>query len=173
VATVALILLFRPGSYSISSPVGGRLAVTRGERSMILTGSLLMSASMLAWVGAAHWVNLPLVILGLVLSGLAMGLASPSYTTLIAGSVDPADMGVANGMGATMMNIGMLTGIQAMFTVLGDGRQPDDFARVFAFGGVVAALGVTGGLLVTKRPARASHRVEAAMVVTETPTPTG
>ena len=49
---------------------------------------------------------------------LAMGLATPSYSTLIAGSVDPADMGIANGMGSTMMNIGMLTGIQAMFTVL-------------------------------------------------------
>jgi EmrB/QacA subfamily drug resistance transporter len=172
VATVALILLFRPGAYSISSPVGGRLAVTRGGRSMILTGSLLMSVSMLAWVGAAHWVSLPLVILGLVLSGLAMGLASPSYSTLIAGAVDPADMGVANGMGATMMNIGMLTGIQAMFTVLGDGREPDDFARVFAFGGVVAALGLIGGLLITKQPPREQQRVERARIGSEASTPT-
>jgi EmrB/QacA subfamily drug resistance transporter len=151
VAVVALVLLFRPGAYSISSPVGGRLARRIGERTMIITGSVLMALSMLAWVGAAHWVNLPLVVLGLVLSGLAMGLASPSYSTLIAGSVDPADMGIANGMGSTMMNIGMLAGIQAMFTVLGDGRSPDDFARVFVFGGVVAALGLLGGLMITKR----------------------
>jgi hypothetical protein len=40
-----------------------------------------------------------------------------------AGAVDPSDLGVANGLGTTMMNIGMLTGIQAMFTVLGDGRS--------------------------------------------------
>ncbi len=33
-----------------------------------------------------------------------------------------------------MMNIGMLAGIQTMFVVLGDGRSPDDFATVFAFG---------------------------------------
>jgi MFS family permease len=131
-----------------------------------------MSVSMLAWVGAAHWVSLPLVILGLVLSGLAMGLASPSYSTLIAGAVDPADMGVANGMGATMMNIGMLTGIQAMFTVLGDGREPDDFARVFAFGGVVAALGLIGGLLITKQPPREQQRVERARIGSEASTPT-
>jgi EmrB/QacA subfamily drug resistance transporter len=173
VATVALILLFRPGAYSVSSPVGGRLAVTRGERSMIITGSLLMSASMLAWVGAAHWVNLPLVIVGLALSGLAMGLASPSYSTLIAGSVDPADMGIANGMGSTMMNIGMLMGIQAMFTVLGDGREPDDFARVFAFGGLVAALGVTGGLMITKRSVVVQRRVDGARAAAEGSTASG
>ena len=81
-----------------------------------------------------------------------MGLASPSYSTLLAGAVDPSDLGVANGMGTTMMNIGMLTGIQAMFTVLGDGRSPDDFARAFAVGGAVAAVGIVGGLMVTSTP---------------------
>jgi hypothetical protein len=47
-----------------------------------------------------------------------------------------------------MMNIGMLTGIQAMFTVLGDGRTSGDFARTFAFGAIVAAVGLVGGLIV-------------------------
>jgi MFS family permease len=96
-------------------------------------------------------------VIGLILSGLAMGLASPSYTTVIAGSVEPKDIGVANGMGTTMMNIGMLTGIQVMFTVLGDGRAPDDFARVFVLGGVVAALGLIGGLMVTSTNGRAAE----------------
>ncbi|MEO1061169.1 MAG: MFS transporter [Actinomycetota bacterium] len=148
VATVALVLLFRPGAYSLSSPIGGRLTARSGERLPIIAGSVLMATSMLAWVGAAHWEHLPLVIVGLLLSGLAMGIASPAYATCIAGAVDPEDLGIANGMGSTMMNIGMLTGIQAMFTVLGDGRAPDDFAVVFAFGGVVAALGLVGGLMV-------------------------
>jgi MFS family permease len=107
---------------------------------------------MAAWVMAALWVNLALVFVGLILSGLAMGLASPSYSTVIAGAVDPADLGIASGMNATMMNIGMLTGIQTMFTVLGDGRAPRDFATVFAFGGVVAAGGLVGALMVSSTP---------------------
>jgi EmrB/QacA subfamily drug resistance transporter len=148
VATVALVLLFRPAAYSLSSPLGGRMAARSGERGPIIAGSLLMATSMAAWVGAAHWENIPLVITGLMLSGLAMGIASPAYATSIAGAVDEEDLGIANGMGSTMMNIGMLTGIQAMFTVLGDGRAPDDFATVFAFGGVVASLGLVGGLMV-------------------------
>jgi MFS family permease len=123
---------------------------------MIVAGSLLMASSMVAWVGAALWSNLGLVVVGLLLSGLAMGLASPAYTTAIAGAVEPEDLGIANGMGATMMNIGMLSGIQTMFTILGDGRAPEDFAQVFAFGAVVAAVGLVGGLMVRPSGARRS-----------------
>jgi predicted MFS family arabinose efflux permease len=151
VATIALVLLFRPATYSITSPIGGRLAGRLGERSMIVSGSVLMVLSMLAWVAAAHWVSLPMIVVGLVLSGTAMGLASPAYTTAIAGAVEPNDLGIANGMGSTMMNIGMLTGIQSMFALLGDGRAPDDFAAVFLFGAVVAGLGIVGGLMVRPR----------------------
>lgn len=152
VGTVALVLLFRPAFYSLLSPVGGRLTGRYGEKVFLLTGAVLMVASMASWVAGAHWTNLGLVITGLILSGVAMGLASPSYSTAVANAVDIADLGVANGMSSTLMNIGMLSGIQTMFTVLGDGRAPDDFARVFAFGGVVAALGI-GGALMMRRPA--------------------
>lgn len=159
VGVISLVLLARPLAYSVSSPVGGRLATTLGERSMILTGSVLTAVSMLAWAVAADRVNLALILFGLVISGLAMGLASPSYSTTMAGAVDPGDLGIANAMGTTMMNIGMLTGIQAMFVVLGDGRAPSDFTRVFVFGAVVSAVGVVGGLMVS-RPVRARDAVQ-------------
>ncbi len=149
VAAISLVLLARPLVYSVFSPVGGRLASTVGERPMILAGSALMVLSMVAWVFAAHWVDLPLIIVGLVLSGLAMGLASPAYATTMAAAVDDGDLGIANAMGTTMMNIGMLTGIQTMFVVLGDGRSPDDFASVFIVGAVVTSIGLVGGAMVT------------------------
>jgi hypothetical protein len=92
-----------------------------------------------------------------------MGLASPASSVVIAASVEPEDLGVANGMGATMMNIGMLTGIQTMFTMLGDGREPADFAIVFVFGGAVAAVGLVGGWMIrstaTPRPPRSPGEV--------------
>ncbi len=135
VGMIALVLLARPLVYSVSSPIGGRLAMTVGERPMVITGSALMVLSMIAWVFGAHWISVPMILVGLVLSGLAMGLASPSYATLLAGAVDEGDLGIANAMGTTMMNIGMLAGIQTMFVVLGDGRSPDDFATVFALRG--------------------------------------
>lgn len=152
VSAIALVLLFRPGSFSISSPIGGRLARRTGERALIIAGSVLMATSMGMWILAALWVNLPLVLAGLVLSGLALGIASPSYATVIAGAVEPADLGIASGMNATVMNIGMLTGIQAMFVTLGDGREPADFALVFGLGGAVAAIGLIGALAVRSIP---------------------
>ena len=94
-----------------------------------------------------------LVVVGNALSGLGMGLASPSFATTIAGAVDPADLGIANGMGSTVMNIGMLTGIQAMFVVLGDGRAPADFQLVFLFGAAVAAAGIVGGMMISDKHA--------------------
>jgi MFS family permease len=88
-----------------------------------------------------------MVIIGLILSGIAMGLASPSYSTAVANAVDVKDLGVANGMSSTLMNIGMLTGIQSMFVILGDGRAPDDFARTFIVGAIVAGIGSAGALM--------------------------
>ncbi|MEZ5294817.1 MAG: hypothetical protein R2697_00655 [Ilumatobacteraceae bacterium] len=94
-----LILLFRPAASSLTSPVGGKLTGRAGERPMLIVGTAAMVASMLTWVFAALWVDLWLVILGLVLSGLAMGLSSPSYQTAVANAVEPSDLGIANGMG--------------------------------------------------------------------------
>ncbi|MDY7106544.1 MAG: MFS transporter [Actinomycetota bacterium] len=148
VGVIALVLLFRPGAFSVSSPIGGRLAVKLGERLMLLSGSVLMVASMMALAGAALADSLPLVVAGLVFSGVALGISAPSYNTTLADAVDPEDLGIANGMGTTLMNIGMVTGIQAMFVVLGEGRDPGDFATVFVFGGIVAALGIAGALVV-------------------------
>jgi MFS family permease len=153
VTGIALLLLFRPGSYSLCSPIGGRLAMTFGERRLILAGTVLMVASMLMFAWAAGTESLGLFVGGLVLSGVAMGLATPSYSTTLIGAVDPDDLGVASGMGSTMMNIGMLTGIQVMFVVLGEGRSPSDFAHVYTVGAVIAAIGIVGGILV--RPGRA------------------
>ncbi|MET0324356.1 MAG: MFS transporter [Ilumatobacteraceae bacterium] len=149
VSAVALVLLFRPLAFSISSPIGGRLAGAAGERTMMVLGSVLMAVAMGAWVLGALWENLVMVIVGLLLSGLASGLASPSYSTVIAAAVDPGDLGVASGMSTTVTNIGVIAGIQTMFTVLGEGRTPEDFARVFTVGGVVAALGLIGARMVT------------------------
>lgn len=159
VGAIALVLLFRPGVYSVLSPVGGRLATRIGERTMILTGSILMTVSMGFVALAAERVNLALLIVGLAVSGAAIGLAAPSYATTVVGAVDAKDMGVASGMNSTFMNIGMLTGIQTMFVVLGDGREPRDFAIVYLFGGIVGSIGILGAWIIG-RPERLNDPAE-------------
>lgn len=165
VAASSWILLFRPGTYSVTSPLGGRLATRLGARAMVMAGTLLVVVSMSAFGFGALTEALWLVVVGLVLSGLAMGLATPSYSTSIAASVDPSDLGVANGMSSTVMNLGMLTGIQTMFVLLGDSRTPESFAKVFFVGGAVAGVGIIGALIMSK-PA---HAVAGALPPEPTP----
>ncbi len=160
VREIALVLVARPGVFSLASPIGGRLSLRFGQRAMIVGGSIVMVAAMGTFAASAMVSSVALVVAGNALSGLGMGISSPSFSTTIAGAVDPADLGVANGMGTTVMNIGMLTGIQAMFVMLGDGRAPEDFRAVFLFGGIVAAVGIIGGLMVHPKPRR--HQVVTA-----------
>lgn len=151
VGIVAVVLLFRPAAFSLSSPLGGRWSARVGERTMLAAGTVLMTASMVMWIIAALQVSLTLVIIGLTLSGLGMGVSSPSFQTAITGAVDARDLGIASGMGTTMVNIGILSGIQTSFVILGDGRAPGDFARTFVVGAVVAALGGIGALMMDRR----------------------
>ena len=153
VGTSSWVLMFRPTVFSIASPFAGRLSTRWGARSMILGGGLLMFASMLVFAVAALHEVLWLVVIGLVLSGLASGAASPSYATAVAESVDSADLGVANGMSSTLMNIGTLSGIQTMFVVLGDSRSDSMFSRVFVVGAMAAAVSLAGPLMMRSRRA--------------------
>ena len=82
-------------------------------------------------------------------SPFGLALKSPRGATYIATA--PGDLGIANGMGSTVMNIGMLAGIQTMFTVLGDGRDPGDFALTFVVGSIAAAAGLAGAMLMDRR----------------------
>ena len=160
VAAVALVLLFRPGAYSVTSPLGGRLVGIHGERALILGGSALMVASMVVYALAVWSGLLWVVIVALALSGVALGLAAPAHSTVVANAVDDADLGVANGMQQTMQFIGIAAGIQIMFVLLGDARSADAFAGVFLFGAGVAVLSLAGGLLIRRadRPASAPGR---------------
>lgn len=154
-STVALVLVPRPGVFSLASPVGGYLAMRIGEKKPIVIGAVLMVGSMATFaaaalidVGGGRGPGLALVILGLALSGAAAGISQPSVTSMVAGSVAESDLGIANGMSQQVMFIGLLSGIQTMNVLLGDSTSSERFAWTFALGlgaavlGVVAALGV-------------------------------
>ncbi|MFM7535069.1 MAG: MFS transporter [Acidimicrobiales bacterium] len=147
VGASALLLLARPASMSLCSPIGGRLGQRFGERPMVLVGAAGLAAGCAVLVAAALTEQTWLVPIALVLSGGAVGLAQPSYGTAVARSVDPGDLGVANGMSSTLVNLGMLSGIQAMFAVLGDGDSAGRYAAAFAVAGAVAVASVPFGLM--------------------------
>jgi MFS family permease len=147
----ALLMLPRPGLFSLASPIGGFLPGRIGFRIPMMLGTLMMLASMAAFAFGSGPGALWLVILGLSLSGISSGLSSPSYQTLVANSVDAKDLGIANGMSQTMLWIGIIMGIQSMGAMVGSDPTTRDYQLTFLFGGVVAAVGFIAPLLVGKR----------------------
>ncbi len=141
-AGVAWLLATRPGAFAISSPLGGIIATRFGEVLPMLAGSLMMVASMLSFTLGSTSQALVFVIGGLVLSGLSAGVGAPAFTTMVAGSVEPRDIGVATGMAQTMLFVGIVSGIQVMLVVLGENPDQGRYALTFLFGGAVAMIGL-------------------------------
>ncbi|MFN0030458.1 MAG: MFS transporter [Acidimicrobiales bacterium] len=146
-AGVAWLLAARPGAFAVSSPFGGMIATRLGEVKPMVAGSLMMVASMLSFTLGAQTEALVFVIAGLVLSGTSAGVGAPAFTTMVAGSVDQKDIGVATGMAQTMLFVGIVSGIQVMLVVLGEQPDKGRYALTFLFGAGVAVVGLTCSLV--------------------------
>lgn len=143
-ATVFLVvrLIF----YSISSPVGGRLAATLGERTTSTLGSGLVVLAMLAFAAGSLVDAVVFVVLGLALAGGGLGLAGPAYHVSVVGAVPMESLGAATGMFQTLTSLGTAAGIQVLVLAVGEEATGSDFANAFWLGAVVAAVGVFGAL---------------------------
>ena len=113
---IGLVVLSRPLSFSLAAPVAGYVAVRLGERSTAVTGTLALAASMILFstVGAGE---VGVVIVALVLSGLALGIASPSLASSVANTVADEDLGIAGAAQQLLTQVGVVAGIQLMQTV--------------------------------------------------------
>ncbi|MPY93356.1 MAG: MFS transporter [Acidimicrobiia bacterium] len=147
VGGISLLLALRPGAFSVASPLGGRLAGQFGERLPLVGGAVLMVFSMLAFAASSAGSALVFVVAGLLLSGVASGIAGPASSSMVAGAVDPEDMGVANGMSQQLMFVGIVSGIQIMLVAVGDDATTGRYASTFVFGAVVAAGGLAAAML--------------------------
>ena len=114
---VGLTVIARPLSFSLLSPIAGYLAVRIGDRTSAVAGTAFVAASMLVFasLGAetADWV----IIAALALSGVGLGVSSPSIAASVANSVDDADLGIASAAQQLMTQVGLVAGIQLMKTV--------------------------------------------------------
>ncbi len=153
VGAIALMMVPRPGVFSLASPVGGYLATRIGEKRPIVLGALLMIVSMAAFAGAAlvdidgsRTLGLGLVLVGLALSGASAGVSQPSVAAMVAGAVDEEDLGIANGMNQQIMFIGIVSGVQTMNVLVGDEAGSTRFAATFVLGLVVATFGLVAAL---------------------------
>lgn len=136
------ILLLRPLSFSLASPVGGRMTTALGERITSVASGVGMVVSMLLFTVGATAESVPAVILGLSLSGVCLGLCSPAYVAAATDAADPTDLGLATGMIATAASLGTVVGIQLAVLVLGDAdpHPAGDFVLPYLIGAAAAVV---------------------------------
>jgi MFS family permease len=141
-ATTSMWTIARPISFSASSPVGGHLGSIYGERSMVISGSILIFMAMVAFAGGAAEESIGLILVGLVFAGLGMGLAQPSLSTLVASAVSEHDHGIAVSTLSTTSGIGAVAGISILTALCADAETGTAFRDGYGLGALVAAVGV-------------------------------
>lgn len=116
-AGAGLMVIARPLTFSVVAPLAGYLAVRIGERTSAVAGSLALGASMVVFAAVDRSSGAAWLVLALALSGVGMGVASPSVAAAVANSVDEASLGVASASQQLVAQVGVVAGIQVMQTI--------------------------------------------------------
>jgi hypothetical protein len=176
-SVVGFLSLPRPIVFSTIAPFAGYLAVRVGERSLAVVGTTAVVVSMGVFALAGHSTGLALVEIALALSGMGLGIASPSLSATVSNEFAPEDLGTAAASQQLMNQLGTVAGIQVMETVYdavlrghrGPGALLHAFHVAYLVGGAVALLGVAGAVMSRSTPRKLAPSVEAleALDVTE------
>jgi EmrB/QacA subfamily drug resistance transporter len=114
---ISWMVIARPLTFSISAPLAGYLAVRLGERASAVTGTAAVMASMLAFAALTRHSADVAIIGALMLSGVGLGISSPSIAASVGNAVKESDLGIASAAQQVMMQVGTVAGIQLMVTV--------------------------------------------------------
>ena len=151
-SATALIMILRPLTFSLSSPIGARMAMRIGERTNALIGTVMMTLAMLAFAASALQASLMFMIVGLVLQGVGNGVARPSLTATLTNAVDEKDVGIASASNRMLHQIGASFGIAVLTAVYGGSRLGGAFARAHIVGAVFGVLSVVAAAFVRDEP---------------------
>jgi MFS family permease len=114
---VGALAIARPLTYALCSPIAGYAAMRIGERRSAITGAAFLAASLalfsLLQPSSGEWV----VAIALALSGLGMGVAMPSTSSVMANEVKVSEFGVMSAAQLLAMQVGEVAGIQVLETV--------------------------------------------------------
>ena len=116
-SAAGLLVIPRPLTFSLVAPVAGYVAVRIGERSAAVAGTLAVVASMGVFALTARGTGVALVEVALVLSGIGLGVSSPSIASSMANVFDQSALGTAAATQQLMTQISTVAGIQVIQTV--------------------------------------------------------
>ena len=172
---VGAIAIARPITFALCSPVAGYVAMRIGERVSAVAGASFLTGSMALFALLGPSSGAWLVIVALALSGLGMGVAMPSTSSVMANEVRVSEFGVMLAAQLLAMQVGEVAGIQVLETVrqalvhrrhLGGARPGASllatFHLPFEIGAVVAAAGLCASFFLRSvpRPTREAQRAD-------------
>jgi EmrB/QacA subfamily drug resistance transporter len=151
-AETAFVMILRPLTFSLSSPLGGHLATRIGECASATAGTAMMTIALALFAVGAMWASLPLVIGGLVLQGVGNGVGRPSLTSTLANAVDDRDLGVATASSRMIHQIGASFGIAVLTSIYGGTGMAGGFARAYIAGALLAAGSLVAATFLRSQP---------------------
>jgi EmrB/QacA subfamily drug resistance transporter len=149
---IGLLVIARPLAFSLMAPPAGYLAVRLGERAAAVAGTVAVIASMGVFATITARSSDMVLIVALALSGVGLGVSSPSVAASVGNSVEAADLGIASAAQQLLTQIGLVAGIQLMQTVVA-ARAPSvgtvaAFHDAYLLGGAVCCLALVCAVFV-------------------------
>ena len=119
-----------------------------------MVGALGVVLSMVLWATVGLDSSYAFIVLATACSGIGLGIASPALTSLMANSVDEADLGVAGAMQQLMTQLGAVMGSAVLATVSVTATPTNlaPFHLAFVVGAVVATGGCVAATFVRSTP---------------------
>ena len=152
VSATSLVMLLRPASFAITSPIGGTLATRIGERPVAVFGSFAIAVA-LVLLGLGGTADLLwIVIVGLVVQGIGNGTAQPTITATMSNSVDEADLGIAAAAQRMAFQVGSALGISTLTSIYGGTEQASDFLTAYLVGAGIGALALVFASMMRSTP---------------------
>ncbi len=152
VSATSLVMLLRPASFAITSPIGGTLASRIGERPVAMFGSLGIAVA-LVLLGLGGTADLLwIVVVGLVMQGIGNGTAQPTITATMSNSVDEADLGIAAAAQRMAFQVGSALGISTLTSIYGGTEQASDFLTAYLVGAAIGAMALLFAAMMRSTP---------------------
>jgi MFS family permease len=150
-AFVGWLIVARPLAFSLAAPTASFVTMRVGERASAMVGSSIVVLAMILFalidVGSSSW----FIAGALAISGIGLGISSPSLTALVANAVDDKDMGVAGALQQLMNQLAAVAGTTVMISVQ-ESLEPSgvvrSFSIAFVVGACVSALGTIAAFYV-------------------------
>lgn len=107
---VGLLLTCLSVAMMIMSPLGGKLADKFGRKRPVISGLFCVTLGLIVLLLSMNDFNLPFVILGLIVTGMGIGIALPGLQTIAVESLPVKHAGSASGIISTSRYFGSIVG---------------------------------------------------------------